>query len=113
MMTVYQLSIYFVLIISIDLQEVSINVSVTFSFTVVLELFLLTFDRFFLSGFILMSYFTSIFLQLTLLVLMEGLCLKLRRVTDLYFLKMMVNAVQYRVTVGIVNNRKLITNLRF
>ena len=64
MMTVYQLSIYFVLIISIDLQEVSINASVTFSFTAVLELFLLTFDRFFLSGFILMSYFISyIFLQ--------------------------------------------------
>ena len=37
----------------------------------------------------------------------------LRRVTDLYFLKMPVNAVQYRVTVGIFNNRKLIINLRF
>ena len=37
----------------------------------------------------------------------------LRRVTDLCFLKMPVNAVQYRVTVGIFNNRKLITNLRF
>ena len=37
----------------------------------------------------------------------------LRRVTDLCFLKMPVNTVQYRVTVGIFNNRKLITNLRF
>ena len=37
----------------------------------------------------------------------------LRRVTDLCFLKMPVNAVQYRVTVGIFNNQKLITNLRF
>ena len=37
----------------------------------------------------------------------------LRRVTDLCFLKMPVNAVQYRVTVGIFNNRKLIINLRF
>ena len=37
----------------------------------------------------------------------------LKRVTDLCFLKMPVNAVQYRVTVGIFNNRKLITNLRF
>ena len=37
----------------------------------------------------------------------------LRRVTDLCFLKMPVNAVQYRVTVMIFNNRKLITNLRF
>ena len=37
----------------------------------------------------------------------------LRRVTDLYFLKMPVNAVQYRVTVGIFNNRKLIITLRF
>ena len=37
----------------------------------------------------------------------------LRRVTDLCFLKMLVNAVQYRVTVGIFNNQKLITNLRF
>ena len=113
MMIVYHLSAYFILIISNDLSEVSINTFVTLSFAAVLELFLQTFDRFFLSRFILMSYFTSTFLQLTLLVLMEGLCLKLRRVTDLYFLKMMVNAVQYRVTVGIVNNRKLITNLRF
>ena len=113
MMIVYPLSAYFILIISNDLSEVSINTSVTLSFAAVLELFLQTFDRFFLSRFILMSYFTSTFLQLTLLVLMEGLCLKLRRVTDLYFLKMMVNAVQYRVTVGIVNNQKLITNLKF
>ena len=37
----------------------------------------------------------------------------LRRVTYLCFLKMPVNAVQYRVTVGIFNNRKLMTNLRF
>ena len=37
----------------------------------------------------------------------------LRRVTDLCFLQMPVNAVQYRVTVRIFNNRKLITNLRF
>ena len=37
----------------------------------------------------------------------------LRRVTDLCFLKMLVNAEQYRVTVGIFNNQKLITNLRF
>ena len=34
------------------------------------------------------------------------------RVTDLCFLKMPVNAVQYRVTVGIFNNQKLIINLR-
>ena len=37
----------------------------------------------------------------------------LRRVTDLCFLKMPVNTVQYRVTVEILNKRKLITNLRF
>ena len=37
----------------------------------------------------------------------------LRRVTDLCFSKMPINAVQYRVTVGIFNNRKLIINLRF
>ena len=37
----------------------------------------------------------------------------LKRVTDLCFLKMPVNAVQYRVTVGIFNNQKLIANLRF
>ena len=36
-----------------------------------------------------------------------------RSVTDLCFFKMTVNAVQYRVTVGIFNNRKLIINLRF
>ena len=37
----------------------------------------------------------------------------LRRVTDLCFLKMPVNAVQFRVTVRIFDNRKLILNLRF
>ena len=37
----------------------------------------------------------------------------LRRVTDLCFLEMPVNAVQYRVTVGIFNNGKLIINLIF
>ena len=37
----------------------------------------------------------------------------LRRVTDLSFLKMPVNSVQYRVTVGIFNNQNPITNLRF
>ena len=45
-------------------------------FAAVLELFLQTFDRCFLSRFILMSYFISfIILQLMLLVLMEGFCL--------------------------------------
>ena len=53
-----------------------LNTSVTLSFAVGLELFLQTFDRFFASRFILMSYFISyIFLQLTLLVLMERFCL--------------------------------------
>ena len=37
----------------------------------------------------------------------------LKRFTDLCFLKMPVNAVQYKVTVGIFNNPKIITNLRF
>ena len=37
----------------------------------------------------------------------------LRRVTDLCFLEMPVNAVQFRVTVRIFDNRKLILNLRF
>ena len=76
MMIVYPLSAYFILIISNDLSEVNINTSVTLSFAAVLELFLQTFDRFFLSRFILMSYFISyIFLQLMLLLLMEGFCL--------------------------------------
>ena len=76
MMIVYQLSIYFILIISNDLPEVCINTSVTLSFAAVLQLLLQTFDRFFLSRFILMSYFISyIFLQLMLLLLMEGFCL--------------------------------------
>ena len=35
------------------------------------------------------------------------------RVTNLCFLKMPVNTVQYRVTVEIINNRKLIINLRY
>ena len=73
MMIVYQLSIYFILIISNDLPEISTNTPVTLSFAAVLELLLETFDRFFLSRFILMSYFMSyIFLQLMLLLLMEG-----------------------------------------
>ena len=76
MMIVYQLSIYFILIISNDSPEVSTNMSVTLSFAAVLELLLQTFDRFFLSRFILMSYFISyIFLQLMVLLLMEGFCL--------------------------------------
>ena len=36
-----------------------------------------------------------------------------RRVTDLCFSKMPVNAVQYRSTVGTFNNGKLIIDLRF
>ena len=32
---------------------------------------------------------------------------------SVFFLKMLVNAVQYRVTVGIFNNRKIIINFRF
>ena len=36
-----------------------------------------------------------------------------RRVTDICFSKMPVNAVQYRLTVGTFNNRKLIIDLRF
>ena len=76
MMIVYQLSVYFILIISNDLSEVSINTSATLSLAAVLELFLQTFDRIFLFRFILMLHFISyVFLQLTLLVLMEGFCL--------------------------------------
>ena len=102
MIIVYQLSVYFVLIISNDFSEVSINASVTLPFAAVLELFLQTFDKFFLSRFVLISYFISyIFLQLTLLILMEGFCLNVQQV------------YKYRVTVGIFNNRKLSINLRF
>ena len=76
MIFAYHLSLYFILIISNDLSKVTINTSVTLSFAALQELFLQTFDRFFQSRFILMSYFISyIFLQLTLLVLMEGFCL--------------------------------------
>ena len=113
-MIVYQMSLYFILIIFNDLPEVSINTSVTLSFAAVLELFLQTFERFFLSRFISMSYFISyIFLQLMFLVVMEDFVYMLTKVNDLCFLKMPVNAVQYRMTVGIFNNQKLITNLRF
>ena len=76
MMIVYQLSLFFILIISNKLSEVSINTSVTLSFAAVLELVLQIFDKFFLPRFILMSYFISYkFLQLMLLVLMERFCL--------------------------------------
>ena len=76
MMIVYLLSIYFILMTSNDLPEVSLKTPVTLSFAAILELLLQTFDRFFLSRFILMSYFISyIFLQLMLLLLMEGFCL--------------------------------------
>ena len=60
-----------------------------------------------------MSYFISyLFLQLMLLILMEGFCLIAQEGYRSLFLKMPVNAVQYRVTVEIFNNRKLIINLR-
>ena len=76
MMILYQLSIYFILIISNDLPEVSLKAFVTLSFAAILELLLQTFDTFFLSRFILMPYFISyIFLQLMLLLLIEGFCL--------------------------------------
>ena len=105
-MFVYQLSVYFILIIFNDLPEVSINTSVTLSYAAVLDLFLQTFDRFFLSRFILMSYFISyMFLQLMFLVLMGGILFKCSGGLPI--------AVQYGQTVGIFNNRKLITNLRF
>ena len=83
------------LIISNNLSEVSINRSVTLPFAAVLELFLQTFNRFFLSRFTLMSYFISyIFLQLTLLVLMEGFCLNVQEsYRSLFFKDMPVNAV--------------------
>ena len=76
MMTVYQLTTYFILFISNDLPEVSTNTSVTLSFVAVLVFLSQSFDRFFfLARFILMSYFMLyIFLQLMLLVLMEGFC---------------------------------------
>ena len=77
-MIVYQLSVCFILIISNALSEVSVNTSVTLSFAIVLELFLQTFDRFFVSRFTLMSY----------LIVQEG--------TTLRYLKMPVHAVQYR-----------------
>ena len=54
--------------------------------------------------------FYIIFLQLTLLVLMERFCLNAQ---EGYRSKMPVNAVQYRMKVGIFNNPKLIINLRF
>ena len=47
MIVVYQLSLYFVLIISNNLSEVSINTSVTLSLAAVLELFLQTLTGFF------------------------------------------------------------------
>ena len=73
-MIICQLSAYFILIVSNDLPEVSINTSVTLSFAAALESFLQTFDWFFPSRFILMSFFVSyIFLQLTLLSSMEGI----------------------------------------
>ena len=76
MMIFYQLSVYFILIFFSDLSEVSINTSVTLAFTAVLQLFLETFDRFFLSRFILISCLIScIFLQFVLLVLQEGFSL--------------------------------------
>ena len=109
-MIVYQF-VYFILIICNDLPEATINTYVTLSFAAALALFLQTSDRFFLSRFILMSYFISyIFLQLMLLVLMKGFRLNAQEGHRYLFFK---GAVQYRVTLGICNNRKLIINLRF
>lgn len=79
MIFVYHLSVFFILIIpnplENDLPEVDVNnfVALSLGFS---GLFLPAFDRFFLSRFILISYFISyVFLQLTLLVLMERFCL--------------------------------------
>ena len=48
-----------------------------------------------------------------LLVLMKGCCLNAQEGYRSLFFKDTINAVQYRVTVGIFNNQKLIINLRF
>ena len=54
------------------------------------------------------------FLQLMFSILMERFCLIAQEgYRSLFFLKMLVNAVQYRVTVGIFNNQKIIINFRF
>ena len=44
---------------------------------------------------------------------MEGFCLNAHEDYRSLFFKDVVNAVRYRLTVGIINNRKLIINLRF
>ena len=75
MMIVYQLLVFFILIISNDLSEVSINTSVTLSLAAVLELFLDDFDRFFQLDLFSCHVLYHIFLQLIFLVLMEGFCL--------------------------------------
>ena len=80
MIIVYQLSVFFILIISNplknDLSQFIIIKSVTLTLAVVSRLFLQTFGRFFLSRVILMSYFISyIFLLLMFLILLEGFCL--------------------------------------
>ena len=74
MIITYQLSVFFTLIISNplenDLSEFSINNYVTLSLAFVSGLLLKIFDKFFLSGFILISYFTSyVFLPLMFIVL--------------------------------------------
>ena len=79
MIIVYQLSVFFILIIpnplKNDLSQFIIIKSVTLTLAVVSRLFLQTFDRFFLSRVILMSYFISYILLLMFLILLEGFCL--------------------------------------
>ena len=75
MMIIYQLPVFSILIIFNDLSEASINISLTLSFAAVLKS-CCSFDRFFLSIFILILFFISyIFLQLMFLILMDRFCL--------------------------------------
>ena len=76
MMIAYQLSVFFILIISNplenDLPEVSISNSLTLSLAAVLGLFLQSFDRFFLPKFVWMLHCKSyIFFSLMILVSLE------------------------------------------
>ena len=73
MIIVYQLSLFFILIIPNPLKN---DLSQFIIIDRCFEIFLQTFDRFFLSRVILMSYFISyIFLLLMFLILLEGFCL--------------------------------------
>ena len=95
-------------------SKVSKSDSATLSLVTVPWLLLQSFDRFFLiESYLYSSFCFNISLQFLSATILKGFCYLLKRVLVLWFLKMPVNLAQYRVTVGIFNNRQIIVSLHY